>query len=99
MTGVTHKTFDTFASDWSGCTNVAFDKVGCPGLGAHASCDISASLTLTRYHLTLIILKHEGDQQVQGHKCWSQGHAGSLGCRHRGETDESQLFVLASIAR
>ena len=27
VTGVTHKTFDTFASDWSGCTNVAFDKV------------------------------------------------------------------------
>ena len=27
ITGVTHKTFDTFASDWSGCTNVAFDKV------------------------------------------------------------------------
>ena len=27
MTGVTHKTFDTFASDWSGCTIVAFDKV------------------------------------------------------------------------
>ena len=23
----TTKTFDTFASDWSGCTNVAFDKV------------------------------------------------------------------------
>jgi len=27
VTKVTHKTFDTFASDWSGCTNVAFDKV------------------------------------------------------------------------
>ena len=26
-TDMTHKTFDTFASDWSGCTNVAFDKV------------------------------------------------------------------------
>ena len=26
-TAVTHKTFDTFASDWSGCTNMAFDKV------------------------------------------------------------------------
>jgi len=26
-TAMTHKTFDTFASDWSGCTNVAFDKV------------------------------------------------------------------------
>ena len=36
VTGVTHKTFDTFASDWSGCTNVAFDKVGLPGLGAPA---------------------------------------------------------------
>ena len=39
VTGVTHKTFDTFASDWSGCTNVAFDKVGWPGLGAPASWD------------------------------------------------------------
>jgi len=26
-TAMTHKTFDTFASDWSGCTNVAFEKV------------------------------------------------------------------------
>ena len=26
-TEMTHKTFDTFASDWSGCTNVAFEKV------------------------------------------------------------------------
>ena len=39
-TGVTHKTFDTFASDWSGCTNVAFDKVSCPWLRAPASCYI-----------------------------------------------------------
>ena len=27
VTEMTHKTFDTFASDWSGCTNVAFEKV------------------------------------------------------------------------
>ena len=27
ITEMTHKTFDTFASDWSGCTNVAFEKV------------------------------------------------------------------------
>ena len=27
VTDMTHKTFDTFASDWSGCTNVAFEKV------------------------------------------------------------------------
>ena len=27
MTAMTHKTFDTFASDWTGCTNVAFEKV------------------------------------------------------------------------
>ena len=27
VTAITHKTFDTFASDWSGCTNVAFEKV------------------------------------------------------------------------
>jgi len=26
-TAMTHKTFDTFASDWSGCTNLAFEKV------------------------------------------------------------------------
>ena len=26
-TEMTHKTFDTFASDWSGCTNVAFEKI------------------------------------------------------------------------
>ena len=26
-TEMTHKTFDTFASDWSGCTNLAFEKV------------------------------------------------------------------------
>jgi hypothetical protein len=24
---MTHKTFDTFASDWTQCTNVAFDKL------------------------------------------------------------------------
>ena len=27
ITAITHKTFDTFASDWTGCTNVAFEKV------------------------------------------------------------------------
>ena len=27
VTDMTHNTFDTFASDWSGCTNVAFEKV------------------------------------------------------------------------
>ena len=25
--GMTKKTFDTFASDWTQCTNVAFDKL------------------------------------------------------------------------
>ena len=25
--GMTNKTFDTFASDWTQCTNVAFDKL------------------------------------------------------------------------
>ena len=25
--GMTKKTFDTFASDWTQCTNVAFDKI------------------------------------------------------------------------
>ena len=24
---MTNKTFDTFASDWTGCTNLAFEKV------------------------------------------------------------------------
>ena len=47
VTGVTHKTFDTFASDWSGCTNVAFDKVGSVlALGAPALL-ISLSLLLS----------------------------------------------------
>ena len=25
--GMTNKTFDTFASDWTQCTNIAFDKL------------------------------------------------------------------------
>ena len=89
VTGVTHKTFDTFASDWSGCTNVAFDKV------SWKLAVVTRGGNMTSWHgeefLTFnlpfgpTIIYNKGDQQVQGHKRWSQGHAGSIGCRHGGE--------------
>jgi ribosomal RNA-processing protein 12 len=60
-TGVTHKTFDTFASDWTQCTNVAFDKV----IGKFKANNAGHKDMLAVLAAVTEVLKQEGGKETE----------------------------------